>query len=1271
MLVNGGSANRGGTAYGIFKIGVNVTAGVTNFLPYTIWMPKLDMAHAVNIPSPTRRDTVITSPVIPGLELHLPAGTVIRDVEGRTVTQLSITPIPTDRPPFPLPNGIHVPVFASIQPGGAVLIPPRAKLIYPNYNNEPAGTRISFWNYDAEAKGWYIYGRGTVTPNGKQIVPDPGVVIYEFSGIMISAGGDPPPDGPEPGGNDEGGDPVDLSTGLFVLKKTDLVIPDTMPIVLRRFYRPGDPISRAFGIGSNHPYELSLWSENNYQELDLILPDGGRVHYERISPGTGYADAVYEHTGSPSIFYKSQIHWSASQWFLRLRNGTVFVFPEFSPLHYIQDRYGNQITITRTAGTMGDITQISTSNGRWIKFTYGSGGRISQAKDNSGRTVGYTYDASNRLWKVTDPNGEITEYTYDASHRLLTIEDAKGIVYLTNEYDANGRVITQTQADTSTYEFAYTLNGSGKVTQTDVTDPRGFVRRVTFNSDGYTLTDTRAQGTALAQQVAYERQSGTNHILRITDPLDRETAYTYDSFGNVASVTRLDGTADEVTTAYTYEPNFSRVLTVTDPLSHTTTYAYDAVGNLTSVTDPLSHQSTFTYNSAGQLLTATNALSQTVTFGYEAGDLVSITDGLSRTTTRATDAVGRLIRVTNPLGHSQRFAYDNLNYVTSTTDSLQGVTSFSRDKNGNLLSVTDARSNVTEFEIDDMDRVVTRTDPLTHDDLFDYDENGNLVEVTDREGQVTAYEYDALNRVTEVTFDDSSTTSYTYDLFNRLTQVVDSVAGTTTFEYDDLDRLTEETTPQGIVSYTYDDAGRRESMTVDGQTTVNYTFDNANRLTQISRGTPTVTIAYDNADRRSSVTLPNGVSIEYTFDAASQLTALTYKYGGSTIGSLTYSYNAAGRRTAISGSYARSGLPSAVNSATYNAANQQTAFGSLTLTYDLNGNLTGDGTNTFSWNARNQLSSISGGTSASFSYDAVGRRTSKTLSSTTTTYLHDLLNPVQELSGSTPTANMLTGGLDEIFTRTDSSGTCSFLPDAIGSIIALTNSSGSVQTEYTYEPFGKSSTSGTASDNRSQFTARENDGTGLVYFRARYYSPSLQRFISEDPIGLLAGPNLYAYVNNAPLNYNDPLGLDPQEGGHGAPRQPGDPVPPPHVGPSGMIEEGIAKTPAEVMPHPTGGSQIAGRALGVAGGLGELAPSLYYYSEKRNERDRNIQDICCERKMGCCERPPEEPPEDPNGDPNNPNNPGGQPYPPHDPNDPYGPGSPGPGGAYPTGGRKN
>jgi RHS repeat-associated protein len=1137
LVIDGRTASKGGKVFGTFRAGVDITEKITNVLPFTIWMPRLDVRHAVTIPSPTTTDVVITNPLIPGLELHLPRGTVIRDIDGKAVTEVSITPVPTDRPPFPLPPGFNVPVFASIQPGGARIIPPRAKLIYPNYTNERPSARINFWNYDPEGKGWYIYGQGTVSANGRQIIPDPGVVIYEFTGIMISSGGSPPGTGPESGDDsDKDGEPVDLSTGLYVYNKTDLSLPDTLPITITRTYRPQDNASRAFGIGSTHPYEMFLWSINNYQETDLILPDGGRIHYVRISPGTGWGDAVYEHTATPGVFYKSRISWNGSGWDLKLKDGTVYVFPEFQPLQSIRDRYGNQLTITRSGGS---ITQITSPNGRWVQFTYDPSGRISQIKDNVGRTVNYAYDTGGRLWRVTDPKSGVTEYTYDPSNRMRTIKDARQIVYLTNEYDANGRVFRQTQSDTSTFQFAYTLDAGGKVTQTDVTDPRGKIRRMVFNSNGYTLSDTRGFGLSEQQTITYVRDPVSNKILSLTDAAGRKTTYSYDPLGNLASVTRLAETPAAATTTFTYEPTFSQITSISDPLNHTTTLGYDGRGSLTSVTDPLNHQTTLAYNLTGQPISVTDALQHSLQFFYSGGDLVEVRDSLGRSVTRFVDAAGRLLRVTNARGQTTKVEYDALNKITKITDPLAGVTLFDYDPNGNLLSVTDANNHVTTAVYDNMDRLQSRTDPIqgtTSTESYQYDLAGNIQKFTDRRGKVTSYEYDGLNRRifagfgtigTPPTASYESTITYSYDAADRLTLAADSWSGPITRSYSEQARTISETTPQGTVSYAFDAAGRRTQMTVMGQQPVSYTFDDANRLLGLTQGTANVSFAYDDANRRTSLGLPNGTAMEYGYDNASQLTSITYKNGANVIGDLTYAYDRAGNRTKMGGSFARTGLPPPVTTATHDAANRLTQRGANLLTYDANGNLTSDGSNSYTWNSRNQLVSISGGTAATFQYDAFGRRINKAVGGTSTSFLYDGQNLIQEQSTQLGNANILGRGIDEIFTRSESSGTYNLFTDGLGSTLSLLDASGNVQSEYSYGAFGATASTGTASTNASQYTGRENDGTGLYYYRARYYSPALQRFISEDPIGFKGGDfNLYAYVGNNPINFVDPLGED-------------------------------------------------------------------------------------------------------------------------------------------------
>ena len=1133
--------------HGVFEYGLKIKEKETNVLPFTIWLPKIDTEHVVRIPSPTTSEVIITSPKIPGLELRIPSGTTIKDHEGEIVREVSLTPIPLDRTPFPLPKNVDVPLYFTAQPGGAYLYTDGnigARIHYPNTYNYLPGTRFQFWHYDPGYKGWYVYGLGIVPEDGKQVIPDPGISVYEFTGAMVAPPSTKPakqkPQCPE-GKKCDDGDPVDLASGLFVMRKTDLYLPDgIMPIQLSRTYRPGDTRSRAFGIGTSHMYEMFLSGDTApYTYIDLVFGDGSWLHYDRISPGTNYPDAVYEHTSSHTRFYKSQISYNGG-WNLKLKDGTLYKFreafqnnPGDGGLLSIQDRNGNVTTVIR-GGPQQNATKIVSPNNRWIEFTYDGSARITQAKDNFGRTVTYEYDATGRLIKVTDPNGGVTDYTYDTLSRMLTLKDARGIVFLTNEYDSTDKVTKQTMVDGGIYLFNYTMNGSA-VVQTDVTDPRGKVRRVTFNSDGQILTDIRALGTAEEQVTTGTLQSGSNHLLSEVDPLGRTTAYTYDSMKNVTSVTRLSGTSDVVTTTFTYEPTFNQLASVTDPLNHTTTFGYDTTGNLTSVTNPLNQTTIIARNGDGQPVSITDPLNNTTQFTYDFGDLATVADPVGNVTAKITDAAGRVVNVTNPLGNPTIYGYDVLNRLSQVNDPLNGTTGFTYDPNGNLLTVTDARSNPTTYTYNNMDRLATRTDPLTRSESYQYDLAGNMTQFTDRKSQATSYTYDGINRRTGVTYADSSTTAYTYDKGNRLTQVVDSIAGTITRTYDGLNRLTSETTPQGAVSYTYDAASRRTSMTVAGQSSVNYSYDNANRLTQITQASATVSYIYDAAGRRTSLTLPNGVLVEYGYDAASRVTSITYKQNGTTVlGDLTYEYDKAGNRTKIGGSFARTGIPQAIASTAYNAANQQTTFGANTLTYDNNGNLQTitdlNGTTTYTWNARNQLTGISGpGVSASFVYDGLGRREKKTINSDLTEFLFDGVNPVQETSGATIVANILTGlEIDEYFTRTDVGAgvTSILLAEGLGSVVALANAAGTVQTEYTYEPFGRTSTIGIANTNPFLYTGRENDGSGLYYYRNRYYNPQLQRFISEDPIEFAGGDvNIYAYVRGNPMSWIDLFGL--------------------------------------------------------------------------------------------------------------------------------------------------
>ncbi|MGP8473894.1 RHS repeat-associated core domain-containing protein [Burkholderia sp. PR2] len=289
-------------------------------------------------------------------------------------------------------------------------------------------------------------------------------------------------------------------------------------------------------------------------------------------------------------------------------------------------------------------------------------------------------------------------------------------------------------------------------------------------------------------------------------------------------------------------------------------------------------------------------------------------------------------------------------------------------------------------------------------------------------------------------------------------------------------------------------------------------------------------------------------------------------------------------------------LPAALASATYDADNRLTNWSGTTLTYDANGSLTGDGSLTYGWDSRGRLASLAGTATASFTYDAMGRRSAKTVNGTATNFLYDGPNAVQELAGATPTANLLTGvRIDEIYSRTDGLGARSFITDALGSTVALTDTSGALKTSYAYDPYGKSSAAGEISSNSAQYTGRENDGTGLFYYRARYYQPVFGRFLSEDPIGLNGGANLYAYVDGDPISYIDPRGLQAWRPGM---------VPPSNVPGGPWTPAGAGQRPGTFFgpKPPSGGREICQYVPDKANGGPPNAENGYWKTNTPGER---------------------------------------------------------------------
>ncbi len=1126
-LVVDGESMPGDRRYGGYEVTVDLENHKTTVLDYTIWLSPLDPAGDRVIASPTERETSLTTPSIPGLEVRIPAGTVIRDVAGKVVKDLNITAIPVNQAPFPLPPFVPIPVYFTVQPGSAYLSK-GAQIVYPNWGDLRPGQRAEFWNYDAEDRGWYVYGRGTVSADGKQVVPDPGVRVWQFTGAMLAAS--PLPPATQPTGT-SGGDPVDLFSGLFIHSDRDLVLPDTIPIVLQRTYRQSDSNSYSFGIGTTNYYDMRLWSGTGADEANLILPNGERIHFARTSPGTGYSDGIYKSTSTPGTFYALTLTYNPSgggaYWNLNLTNGMTFVFG-VGRLLEIRDPHGNRLAITRSGE---NVTQITSPHGRWVKFVYDGANRITEATDNGGRHVKYTY-TSGRLTKVTDAAGRTTEYTYNGSSQMTSLTNGRGQVFLENEYDAGGRVKKQTMGDGGSFEFNYELDGEGNIESTTLTDPRGSKREFTFDPRGLPTRETVGLETENEATTTYEWQPKTGLILSTTDPLSRQTDFEYDSNGNITEITRLAGTEDAQTDEFAYEPGTDRMTEMADSLGRAMKYEYGINGELLKETDPLGHATTYEYNGDGQLVSITNPENEETELTYSNGDLVAETDPLGRKLTQFIDSLGRARAITAPGGQRTLYGYNAVSELTSVTTPSGAETAIEYNADGKPISVTDPRGGETTAAYDVMGRLESVTDPLEHETEFSYDKAGLLEEVADRRGLITQFDYDALGRRTAATYGVSgesaeSTVEYGYDGANRLTDVDDSASGEYALSYDDLDRLTAMNGPNGTVGYDYTAAGSREAMTATGLGTVGYEYDNADRLTEVAAGEQTISLAYDKADRLESLILPNGIEQEFSYNEAGEPTSIAYRKGEATLGEINYAFDLNGRTEAMWGSYARLALPEALGSAKYNAANELVEREGEKLEYDAEGQLTSDGANEYSWDARGQLSAISGADPGSFAYDPFGRRISKTLGGTTTDLLHDGPNVIQESVEGSVTANLLSGpSMDQLFSRTTAEGTDSYLTSLLGSVVALSNSSGEVETTYAYDPFGSASEAGEPSDNPFQYTGRENDGNGLQYNRARYYQSSSARFISQDPIGFDGGTaNLYEYGANDPLDHSDPSGL--------------------------------------------------------------------------------------------------------------------------------------------------
>jgi hypothetical protein len=285
---------------------------------------------------------------------------------------------------------------------------------------------------------------------------------------------------------------VNLRTGNFIPVKTDAHVDDTILLAFTRVYLPIDEPARRTQIYLRDVYDpFLLGSRFPYTYVEWNLPDLQIIHYDRVSPGTGYADAVFEHSANTPLFGWSRIAWNSFGWDLNRADGMTYLTPEAyystrpvqSSLVAIFDPNGHQARLTRQAN--GDLTEIKSPNGYWIRLSY-SEGHISRVKSSAAEQVEYEYDADNRLHRAGNAHG-YEEYSFDASNRIRTITHSASGLILQITYDSLGRVIEQVLEGKAIYHIHYLTDAAGNIVGAEVIGPQSQVARITFHDENYSI----------------------------------------------------------------------------------------------------------------------------------------------------------------------------------------------------------------------------------------------------------------------------------------------------------------------------------------------------------------------------------------------------------------------------------------------------------------------------------------------------------------------------------------------------------------------------------------------------------------------------------------------------------------------------------------------------------------------------------------------------------------------------------------------------------------
>jgi YD repeat-containing protein len=314
---------------------------------------------------------------------------------------------------------------------------------------------------------------------------------------------------------------VDISTGLYVREDDDFVVDGEVPLVLRRTYLSGDRVARQFGVGTTHSGEWYIRGEiADLTWAELILASGGRIRFDRVTPGKSIGTALFRHAATPTEFFGAYLGWVGWKWAMRFADGRVAIFKACGLAPHdvcslVEMRHPGRKSIAYVRNRSGRLTAVR-SGERAILLEYDAGGRISRGRETSGRTVTYEYDDHGRLHLVTTSDGVVRRYTYTDGDEMLTIDEPGWVIENTFEDGRLVRQITRSRGeDPYTLEFAYTI-AENRVTANDVTENDGTHTVYRFSESHYVLSEIFDARGPHPISVTYDRSASTNLAVTMT-----------------------------------------------------------------------------------------------------------------------------------------------------------------------------------------------------------------------------------------------------------------------------------------------------------------------------------------------------------------------------------------------------------------------------------------------------------------------------------------------------------------------------------------------------------------------------------------------------------------------------------------------------------------------------------------------------------------------------------------------------------------------------------